>query len=138
MSLTDVDAPRITFDLLFSRYHWKEIKNCPGRYVPTKRSSSIDRLLPLEVIGVEPGALLQVHEFAPNQGGRDPLLVVIFPYEYSGLITYVKSDRYVHTLNTPSGMRRKLTAMNIGVHLLPPLPPPPSDQLDAHKGADQL
>jgi len=39
----------------------------------------------------------------------------------AGLITYVKSDRYVHTLNTASGMRRKLTAMNIGVHLLPPV-----------------
>lgn len=38
-----------------------------------------------------------------------------------GLITYVKADRFVHTLNTPSGMRRKLTAMDIGTHLLPPM-----------------
>jgi len=89
------------------------------------------------------GSSLVVHEFMPKKEGRDELLVVVFPnnkgsslvasrnpyfmlclafaFHLGGIITYKKPDRFVHTLNTPSGLRRKLTAMDIGTHLLPPI-----------------
>lgn len=38
-----------TFEMIFNMYSWKEIKNCPGRFVLTKKSSSADQLTPLQV-----------------------------------------------------------------------------------------
>eukprot|EP01128_Nolandella_sp_AFSM9_P005423 TRINITY_DN260_c0_g1_i3.p1 TRINITY_DN260_c0_g1~~TRINITY_DN260_c0_g1_i3.p1 ORF type:complete len:129 (+),score=29.61 TRINITY_DN260_c0_g1_i3:237-623(+) len=107
----------LTFAFLFSKYHWKEIANCPGRYTLTKESAGADQLTPSELVGEQ--HQLPTHQFQPKKERRDPLLVIMFPGG-DGIITYVKqeSGRYVHTLNTPSGMERKLRAMDIGVHLL--------------------
>lgn len=42
-------ADKLTFDDIHALYSWKEIKNCPGRFVPTKASAYVDRLTCSEV-----------------------------------------------------------------------------------------
>lgn len=52
------------------------------------------------------------HDISPTSSVKDPISVIVFP-DAGGLITYVKADRNVHTLNTPSGLKRKLDAIGL-------------------------
>jgi hypothetical protein len=52
------------------------------------------------------------NNISPTSTVRDPIHVLVFP-DAGGLITYVKKDRFVHTLNTPSGLKRKLDAIGL-------------------------
>lgn len=103
----------ISFTIIHNKYSWKEIPNCPGRYVPRKSCSYIDKKTPYEVIETD---LYPLQEFTTEKN-RDPVQVIVFP-DGGGLLTYVKSDgRYVHTLNTPSGLVRKSTALGLNLKL---------------------
>ncbi|DBA01179.1 TPA: hypothetical protein N0F65_002314 [Lagenidium giganteum] len=126
---------------------WKEIKNCPGRYiVKHKRRSQLDSDcassgpatrtdVPLtamavaqlleRVFGVD--ATLQVH-VVESEKCQDGVQVVVFE-DGGGIITYCKTQApsdateepsvvYVHTLNTTSGLQRKLEGLRLA-HLLP-------------------
>ena len=92
------------FDDLFKRYHWKAIRNCPGRYVLTDVSL---HLTVAELLGVP----LETHEYSVT-AARDKVLVT--PLRSGGLISYQRQDgTYVHTLNTPEGWQRKLADLGI-------------------------
>eukprot|EP01121_Diplochlamys_sp_Union-15-3_P012114 TRINITY_DN3590_c0_g1_i2.p1 TRINITY_DN3590_c0_g1~~TRINITY_DN3590_c0_g1_i2.p1 ORF type:complete len:126 (+),score=24.03 TRINITY_DN3590_c0_g1_i2:39-380(+) len=103
----------VTFDWLYNKYEWKPIKDCPGRYVLKKGSQHISTIPPLQVIGE--GCTLQLHQLEVI--GKDPIYVIKFPTDGGGLLSFHKIDqgRYVHTLNTPSGLTRKLEAMKVSL-----------------------
>ena len=70
----------------------------------------------LELEGLDLSAV-QVYTFnlgdiSPTSTVRDPINVIVFP-DSGGIITYVKPDRFVHTLNKPSGLKRKLDAIGL-------------------------
>ena len=93
-----------SFDALYEKWNWQEIRNCPGRYVlsgPGRNSS------PEEVIG-HPGSF---HEYNVT-GAKD--IVIVWKFDGGGLISYKKEDgSFVHTLNTEEGFKRKLK--NLGI-----------------------
>jgi hypothetical protein len=96
----------ITFSQMMSMWQWSEISNCPGRYTldggPT--------LLGIEdLVGFE----VEIRTHVPPSI-RDPVLLAVFPD--FGIISYKRADgRLVHTLNTVSGLERKLRALGISV-----------------------
>jgi hypothetical protein len=103
----------ITFDQLNTRWHWKPIPNCPGRFV---LSASPSQLTPEDLLG--PGvAVRELH----IDTARDT--VIIAALADGGLISYRRADgRYVHTLNTPDGFARKLLALGIPIPSQPDAP----------------
>jgi hypothetical protein len=91
-----------TFDNVRARHAWRPIPNCPGRFVLTKTTET-----PLEIAGIE-----AAEEHYRPAAGRDPVVVVRL-VGGGGLISYQHADGFVHTLNTPEGLRRKLTSLDI-------------------------
>ncbi len=104
----------MTFDRLNTRWPWKPIPNCPGRFV---LSASPSQLTPEDLLG--PGvAVRELHSAA----ARDP--VIIAALADGGLISYRRANgTYVHTLNTADGFARKLLALGVAI---PPQPDAPS------------
>eukprot|EP00123_Amoebidium_parasiticum_P001836 comp13033_c0_seq1/m.8302 comp13033_c0_seq1/g.8302 ORF comp13033_c0_seq1/g.8302 comp13033_c0_seq1/m.8302 type:complete len:122 (-) comp13033_c0_seq1:341-706(-) len=104
-------AGGVPLQLLWDHLPWREIKGCPGRYVTSDqkaRLTSPDALL--KEVGIE--AVTQT--CTPNPQ-RDTVVVARFEGG-GGLLTYVKGQGvYVHTLNTASGMERKLEALGITI-----------------------
>jgi hypothetical protein len=108
---------------LFRAYRWKPIPNCTGRYT-CRDHAVVSSLTPLELLlgcaNMEhPASPWKQWEFRPREGRDDTIWVVPLDEEYTtGLITYQKTqslgpNRYVHTLNTKSGFRRKLEVVGI-------------------------
>lgn len=94
----------MTFDELHSRWQWKPIPNCPGRFV----LDSEDRHIMLDTLL---GRTVDVQAFASKKA-RDRVLIVRL--EDGGLISYAREDgSIVHTLNTPEGFTRKLADLGI-------------------------
>ncbi|KAH9246682.1 hypothetical protein BASA81_015731 [Batrachochytrium salamandrivorans] len=101
-------------DKLRALFPWEPIKNCPGRFVVRKLG---DELSPQDL-------LLQI---SPNDGegkeyrsqlfirpGQDDVFVAVFHEGGGGLITFCKPDkRFVHTLNEPHGLERKLWGLGL-------------------------
>lgn len=97
----------MTFSDIRSRYSWRPIRHCPGRFVlsdgPT--SEAPDTIVPYSTRVSE-------HVVA---AAKDPVIVTEF--EDGGLLSYRKPDgRYLHTLNTCDGLERKL--QQLGIHPL--------------------
>lgn len=93
----------MNFKELFAKFPWSSIRNCPGRYAlaMTAFSAAPEQLAP--------GHAAREHRVA---AARDPVAVVKF--NGGGLISYRKPDgRYLHTLNTEEGFRRKLEQLGI-------------------------
>jgi hypothetical protein len=94
---------------LWEVWSWSEIKNCPGRYV-TKHN--------IHATTISPDDLLQslnihclLNEY--HVDNKDTIVIGAFQ-DGGGLLTYVKNDgRYVHTLNTRSGLLRKITSLGL-------------------------
>jgi hypothetical protein len=88
---------------LFEAGAWREIVGCPGRMVlPGPRDATpgdlLGKAVVVQVFGVE--------------GASDPVHVGVV--RGGGLISYRKPDgRFVHTLNTPEGLARKLEQLGI-------------------------
>ena len=119
---------------LYHFYRWKMIKNCTGRYT-CRDHDVVSTLSPFELIekaGIfaldnneKEGWNLQQFELCIER--KDKMLAVPLDREKTvGLITFVKERfdddssepkviSYVHTLNTPSGFRRKLVDMGVTV-----------------------
>ena len=94
----------MTFDELLKARDWRPIRNCPGRYV--LRGAEND-LRPEDICGDE----VEVNEFTVD-AAKDTVLVV--QLNDGGLISYRRDDgSFLHTLNTPEGLRRKLSQLGI-------------------------
>lgn len=94
----------LSFSTLLARWPWKPLRGCPGRY-----SLAMTRMTPAEV--VEGGIEARDHGVLPS---GDRLLVLLLS-DGSGLISYQKPDGFfVHTLNTPAGLARKLGRLGLG------------------------
>ncbi|MBN1695967.1 MAG: hypothetical protein JW881_00515 [Spirochaetales bacterium] len=92
------------FNTIFHRYSWKPIRGCPGRYVSNAGMSSLT--IP-EVVGMD----IEVH-CCTAAAAKDPVLFAALTD--GGIISYKKEDgSFVHTLNTDSGFRRKLTMLGL-------------------------
>ena len=115
-----------TFITLYNSFKWRMITNCTGRYTcrDHKKVSSIPPITLLRNAGIESVAAdtLKQYFVTFEHERKDPIYVIPFAEDGStGLITYVKPNdesdgdavRYVHTLNSTSGFRRKLEAINV-------------------------
>lgn len=116
--------------LLYQSYRWKMIPNCTGRYTcrDHKLVSPLNPFSLLQQVGIEKlgnGSKTiwtddeRLKEFQFDLPGR-PDTIIVVPLDdtnMTGVITFVKKEgvSYVHTLNTPSGFRRKLEAIGIKV-----------------------
>ena len=94
----------VSFDQIFKAWHWKPIRNCPGRFV--LREAMID--LPMErIIGDQ----VEVSCFEVS-GAKDRVLVARL--DGGGIISYRRDNgSFVHTLNTTEGFARKLRQLGI-------------------------
>ncbi len=94
----------MTFDEIMSRWAWKPIPRCPGRWILSMAEFCGE---PAALAG--PGAEVVVFEV---EAAADPLAVVRL--DEGGLISYKKGDgKYLHTLNTAEGFERKLSQLGI-------------------------
>mmetsp|Transcript_17421 Transcript_17421/g.34759 ORF Transcript_17421/g.34759 Transcript_17421/m.34759 type:complete len:152 (+) Transcript_17421:115-570(+) len=113
------------FITLHNFFTWRMITNCTGRYT-CKDHKQVSHLPPVEVLrnaGIDLAVIDRLKQyFVSFQNERkDPIYVIPFEDDgLTGLITYVKTNendegtaRYVHTLNSKSGFRRKLDAINV-------------------------
>jgi hypothetical protein len=97
---------KATFQYLWTRWPWRPIRNCPGRFILpwTEQPISFEVLLDSSCI---PQAF-------SSPAAKDQVLVV--PLEEGGLISYQPPDgRLIHTLNTPEGFSRKLRQLQISL-----------------------
>lgn len=108
------------FITLYNFFRWRMIPNCTGRYT-CKDHKKVSHLPPVELLrnaGIDSLLLRQYFVLIENER-KDPIYVIPFANDDStGLITYLKmieenTIRYVHTLNSESGFRRKLDAINV-------------------------
>jgi hypothetical protein len=95
------------FDELKSKWNWKPIHACSGRYVLL----GVDNTL-------SPEALLN-HEVEVSEFHVDKAkdIVIVAKFKDGGLISYKKIDgTYLHTLNTIEGFERKLSQLEISLN----------------------
>ena len=93
-----------SFQQLYDAYDWREIANCPGRYI----ARGLGEHISIEELA---GSAHQVKTFQ-TQKARDTVLVL--KIEGGGIISYLRADgTRLHTLNTESGFQRKLTDLGI-------------------------
>jgi hypothetical protein len=98
-----------SFDELFARLPWKEIRGCPGRHI-----------LGTGLSGIDPAELSGGGEVEEYSAAGAPDVVLVARIDGGGLITYKKpSGLYLHTLNTEAGLRRKLDQLGIAVEAGP-------------------
>ena len=115
----------VSFDDVVAVWNWKEIKNCPGRHVLKKKvgnaSTPIEfmtqSMRKLEDLNLQIGGQ-HIHELQETFGLKNDKIFLVFFRNGGGLMSYEKVTEddeklYVHTLNTPSGMLRKLSAMRV-------------------------
>jgi hypothetical protein len=100
MQYTDIPD----FNTILSRYSWKPIHGCPGRYVS---GSGMSHLTVFDLVGRH----VTVSRLILTKA-EDPVHVTAL--RDGGIISYEKDDgSFVHTLNTTSGFRRKLKELGI-------------------------
>ena len=96
----------ISFEKLMALRSWREIRNCPGRYLA---SDILDRTTVSDLLGV---SVTETTRVSPR--ARDA--VIVTPLEDGGLISYKREDgTYLHTLNTPEGFERKLADLDLTI-----------------------
>lgn len=114
------------FIKIYNFFTWRMITNCTGRYT-CRDHKEVSHLPPVELLrnaGFELAVIddrLKKYFVSFEDKRKDPIYVIPFADNCStGLITYVKMNendqgtaRYVHTLNSESGFRRKLHAINV-------------------------
>ncbi len=94
----------MTFDEIMTRWAWKPIRHCPGRWILSMAEFCGE---PSSMVG--PGARVVVFEV---EAAADPVVVVRL--DRGGLICYKKGDgRYLHTLNSAEGFARKLSQLRV-------------------------
>ena len=124
----------VDFERAVEKKKWKEISNCPGRYVLRKKHGETHLPPNQFLLSLFPDSLMNTSSLILDglDGSRGDPVSLIFFRDGGGLLTYMKykfteseghdggnrdinecSPLYVHTLNTSSGMRRKLLALGI-------------------------
>ncbi|QDU90949.1 hypothetical protein Pla175_43630 [Pirellulimonas nuda] len=94
----------VTFDQLMAMWAWDAIPNCPGRF---KLSGGPTALLVSDLVGCD--VELRTYSAPP---ARDTIFVAVLGD--FGIISYRRADGlFVHTLNTPAGLQRKLLSLGI-------------------------
>ena len=95
----------MTFEQLWTRWPWRPIRNCPGRFVLPRQEEplSFETLL---------GMSCSPQMFSSTDA-RDR--VFVWPLQGGGgLIAYEQTDgHFIHTLNTSDGFSRKLHQLGI-------------------------
>ena len=92
------------FEELKTRWNWRPIRNCPGRFLLHEKEV---RLSPEDLVGCD----VELSEFQVEKA-KD--IVVVAQISNGGLISYRKKDgTYLHTLNTVAGFERKLSQLGI-------------------------
>lgn len=112
------------FITLYNFFSWRMITNCTGRYT-CKDHKKVSHLPPVELLrdaGIDLAVIdtLKQYFVTFESERKDPIYVIPFADNATGLITYLKMNeddecpvRYVHTLNSGSGFLRKLDAINV-------------------------
>jgi hypothetical protein len=103
---------------LWEMHPWREIRGCPGRY--TSSSRGLRATPPQDVVDAGAGGGAPLRPLALSLPGKDDIVVTRFPGG-GGLMSYIKQQHgedivYVHTLNTESGLIRKLLALDVSVY----------------------
>lgn len=113
---------------LYDAYEWRMIPKCTGRYT-CKNHDTASLLTPLELLeraGLD-CTCFKEYDFSLPGRSDNVRVVSVDGANNSGLISFVKESssdehpgnpqtrRFVHTLNTQSGFRRKLQAIGITV-----------------------
>ena len=94
----------LTFDEIMTRWAWKPIPRCPGRWV----------LSMAEFHGAPEAMAGSGAEVVVFEAGRTADPVVVVWLDEGGLISYKKGEgRYLHTLGTAEGFERKLAQLGI-------------------------
>ncbi len=94
----------MTFADIASRWPWRPIPHCPGRFI---LAAGLSRLSPSELALGHPDV---TEHLVPT--AKDPVLVARF--DDGGLISYRKAGgMYLHTLNSQDGFERKLQQLGI-------------------------
>ncbi len=94
----------MTVHELESRWSWRPIRHCPGRFV---LSTGPSRLSPADILPRHVQVIAYLVAAA-----KDP--VIVARLSDGGLISYRKPDgTYVHTLNSREGFERKLQQLGI-------------------------
>lgn len=112
------------FIAIYMSFRWKMIPGCTGRYT-CRDHKDVSHLMSsslLEAAVIDSHTVARLRRYYVAFDGRlrkDSIYVIPFADDgLTGLITYVKhrdgeGTRYVHTLNSSSGFRRKLEAINV-------------------------
>ena len=95
-----------TFADLLAALPWQPIRNCPGRYrLPQHASAELAKIFP----EVSRGERFRVPTAA------DEIAVIQLP-SGGGILSYHRADgSVVHTLNTATGLTRKLRSLGIAL-----------------------
>jgi hypothetical protein len=94
----------VLFAEIRARFPRRPIPGCPGRFVLPP-----DTRAPAQLLGDD----IEIRRFDISTT-RDAVLVAAFAD--GGLISYARPDgRFIHTLCTPNGFRRKLAHLGIGL-----------------------
>ena len=98
---------------LWDYCEWKEIRNCPGRYT-VRRRRDLARWPPERLLAAALGAAApQTGLWRHGSSTSDAIHAVRFAGG-GGLLTYARADgAFVHTLNTESGLLRKIAALRV-------------------------
>jgi len=97
-------AETLSFQQLYDAHSWREIPNCPGRYI----ARGLDGRTTVAELA---GSGVDVKAFTTKKA-RDTVLVLKIPG--GGIISYLRADgTCLHTLNTDSGFYRKLTDLGL-------------------------
>jgi hypothetical protein len=98
-------------------WSWHEIRGCPGRFVVSKQGDRIPPETLLAMLDQDWKLHSRFELFSRDK--QDSVFVAVFLDDLGGgLITFCKQNgSYVHTLNEPSGLERKLKGLGFA-HLL--------------------
>eukprot|EP01088_Endostelium_zonatum_P015835 TRINITY_DN4043_c0_g1_i1.p1 TRINITY_DN4043_c0_g1~~TRINITY_DN4043_c0_g1_i1.p1 ORF type:complete len:130 (-),score=32.88 TRINITY_DN4043_c0_g1_i1:23-412(-) len=121
--------PKTVYEEVRLKWGWEDIENCPGRSVlEYKYRSDLTKIEPAELLNqLENNKELNLVNIetkkVKSEKCRDPVWVITFPDHSGGLLTYVKirSEKkgggisFIHTLNTPSGLSRKTSGLQISL-----------------------
>ena len=97
---------------LWDYCEWKEIRNCPGRY--TTRRRDLARWPPERLLAAALGAAAPQTSLWRHSSSTSDAIQAVRLAGGGGLLTYARSDgKFVHTLNTESGLLRKIAALRV-------------------------
>ena len=96
----------ITFEQIFERWNWRQIRNCPGRFalIGGRSKLTVEEIVEAEV---------EVYNFISPKASDE---ISVVKFSDGGFISYHKPDNeFLHTLNTHEGFFRKLKQLEINL-----------------------